>query len=94
MEKLMEPRIATAMRRRIETPPRAVEEVSMEKKPPVVRRGMKMRQELEAGPVRQVLREEKTQTEQDHRLAEGSHRLAGESQRLMLGIELPLAGFG
>jgi hypothetical protein len=83
----MEPRMATATRRRIETLRQGVAEFAMEKLPSAVRRGMRILLELEARPLRQVLREGKTRIEQDH-------RLAGESQRLRWGRKLPLAGFG
>lgn len=59
----------------------------MEKQPLAVRRGMRMLLELESGQFRRVLREEKTQTEQEHRLAK-------VCQRLIWGMQLPLAGFG
>jgi hypothetical protein len=83
----MESRMAKAMHRMIETLLKAAAEVSMEKKPPAVRGRMRILLELEAGPLRQVLREGKTRIEQDHRLAE-------KSQTLMRGRKLPLAGFG
>ncbi len=83
----MEPRMATAMHRRIETLLQGVAKFAMEKMPLAVPRGKRMLLELEEGPPRRVLREGKTQTEQEHRLAEGI-------QRLKWGRKLPQAGFG
>lgn len=54
---------------------------------PVVRRGMRMPLELEAGALRRVQREGKIQTVQVRWQAE-------ESQRLKWGRMLPQAGFG
>lgn len=86
-EPLSEPLLTRAMHRRIETLRQVVAEVVWKTKPLAVPRGKRMLLELEAGPPRRVLREGKTQTELDQRLAEGS-------QRLMRGMKLPQAGFG
>lgn len=66
----------------------------MAMQPWAVRRGMRMLLETEAGPLRRGQREGKTQTVKDHRLAEGHHRLAEESQKLKWGMKLSQAGFG
>jgi len=91
--------MAIAVHRRIETLRQGVAEFAMEKMPLAGPRGKQMLRE--AGPLRPELREGKTQTEQDQRLAEECqrlaeerHRQAEESQTLMWGMRLPLAGFG
>ena len=83
----MQHRMARAIHRGIETFRRAAAEISQEKQPQAVRKGMRMLVELEAGALRQVLREGKNQTEQDQRLAEGC-------QRQMWAMKVPQHGFG
>ena len=83
-EPLSEPLLTRAMHRRIETLRQVVAEFAMEKMLLAVPRGKRMLLEQEEGQFRRV---EKTQTELDQRLAEGS-------QRLRWGRKLPQAGFG
>ena len=82
----MQHRMERAIHRRIETFRRAAAKVSRDKQSQAVRKGMRML-ELEAGALRQLLREGKNQTEQDQRLAEGC-------QKQMWAMKVPPHGFG
>ncbi len=76
----MEPLLTRAMHQRIETLRQAASEVAKKTKPVVVPKGKRTLLEREAGPLRRVLREEKMQTELDHRLAEESQRMTRGKQ--------------